>query len=784
MKITLRCIGLILLSLSRLSAQYTESGQPYSLRDKSEGVRSISRVDTLRLTPPSSERLRALREMSSDGESRVLRFAEGIETSITPATHGQWIKDAEGNQRWELTLKSEGARSLGLRFDRFVLPEGAKLYLRGRKGLLRGAYTRQSNQGGKSLNIAHFRGDFLTIELNLPSGVSPNEVDLYLGNVQYAYRDIYSTNEARASEQFNRMGEPFYNIRGTGLERLHCAPNVVAYPQYKRQARSVLLMAIEGNTMATGTLINNTNNDGTPYVLTAAHNVNRIYNKNYVARSKAEEIAKTIVFFFGFESPSADENIRGSEELTLSGAELVSYNIDADMALLKITGLPTRLDGTVGIPDYYNPYYSGWNLSPTPESQFYGIHHALASTKRVSIVRDNTLSLKDYSITKQDWQFEIDWVQKHWHIDAWEVGTTEAGASGSPLFDVNGLVIGGLSGGRSTCSSPYTDSYFAIHRTWDNAGIDTSLKPWLDPQGTGQTSLQGYDPNRVPLTRISEYYGSNTSSNKWTTYKKEDRTIGVGRLLRLSGSARPLGVYLQLGENEGIRSHTPQLEIALYPVREGEVEPIALWSTTLSQHTYLAYDASKMPLVESGQIRDAFVQANRTLGFDEVELFVPTTALADVPAGDYLLSVKTIDASPLDYPLLCALGRKQSLTSTYAGSYRYQTKDGKWHKGEAFSAQPWIDLLVLGDVEADMPIQKSAEEQAAIQSYYYQGKIYTYIKEQQAELSVYSLDGFLWKQQDLTSGEGTVDISELPQGYTYVVQIKGKQTKYSYKIIK
>lgn len=542
----------LLVSITSLSAQYRIAASPKSLSlGQDRQARSLTKLDTLEVAPPSAERLRLLGSSLVASEVRSLVFAESLPLDLSPTTHGQWQTAADGTQVWRLALRSRGAKTLGLHLDRYRLPLGAQLFVYSAGSGLRGAFTEANNNAGRELSIAHLRGETLSLELNIPSGIARSEVELHLGQLHYGALDVYEQGERmRASAESNVMGEPFYNHRGTGLQRLSCAPNAVGYPEYRAQARSVVLMVMEGKTMGTGALINNTRNDGTAYVLTAAHNVNRLYGGGIdtLKRDKqlaiVKKICQSVVFFFGFESPSRDQDLRGTEELTLSGAELVAYNTDADMALLRITGLPTNDAGQAYIPDYYNVYYSGWNISPRPVAPFYGIHHPLASTKRVCIAADQELRIVDYDLSVYQW------TQSHWRVLAWETGITEAGSSGSPLFDKDGAIIGGLSGGSSTCSNPTRDTYYAIHKTWTNTDPSRALKPWLDPDGTGATTLSGYDPHASAtgiISRISPYYGQSTKDLVWRSYQPISGVAGIGRTVSIKGSVQPLGVYLHLG---------------------------------------------------------------------------------------------------------------------------------------------------------------------------------------------------------------------------------------------
>lgn len=756
--LALACLG----SSLSLFAQYSEGGLPSSVRlGAGSSARAVLQTDTIRLTPPSLSELKRLEGGDSKSAYRPLRFAMPIKASISPQSSGQWRNEIDGSSSWRVTISSPGAVSLGLRFARYELPEGAKLFLHSSNGTWRGAYTEVLNSR-EGISFAHNMGDALTLELNLPQGVGRDRVQLELEEVQYGYRNaLRATPTGDESSTFNLAGEPFYNFRGNGLSRVACAPNVVGFPEYKEQARSVVLMVMEGNTIGTGVLINNANRDGTAYVLTAAHNLNRIYTLDPDTWAEVEKICKTIVFFFGFESPSTDQNLRGTEELTLSGAELVAYNTDADMALIKVK-LPS---GMTQIPDHYNPFFSGWNVSLSPRGTFYNIHHALASPKRLSIVAHNTLTLKDYSIEGQNW------IQKHWDIREWSTGTTEAGASGSPLFDGEGRIIGGLSGGRSTCDAPYGDSFFAIAQTWDNGNPRTSLKPWLDPHGSGVQNIAGYDPNQGmsrKLTRVSDYYASSTVNRSWSGYTAREGVSGLGRVIRLSGATEPLGIYIQIGKGN---ISTPNYKIRLTRLDGTMLSASPAWETELTHYNYQSYSEDTQ----------SFRPERRTIGLDNIELFVPSAISSTLPSGDYLLSIETSNDTKLDLPVLSEIYRTTS--TSYAHRAWSKKSGGSWEKDESKAQNLWIDLLVRGDVDPrGASLGREEDTERPYVSYYNGDIVYTYSKRGTAELRIYSIDGFLWRKEELKEGENQTNIGDLPRDTFFVIQIKGASGKHSYKI--
>ena len=71
---------------------------------------------------------------------------------------------------------------------------------------------------------------------------------------------------------------------------------------------------------------------------------------------------------------------------------------------------------------------------------------------------------------------------------------TEGGSSGSPLYDSLGRIIGTLTGGLASCSNQEDPDYygkFSYHWTSNGTADTAQLRPWLDPENTGVTSLNG-----------------------------------------------------------------------------------------------------------------------------------------------------------------------------------------------------------------------------------------------------------------------------------------------------
>ncbi|MBS3774803.1 MAG: T9SS type A sorting domain-containing protein, partial [Bacteroidales bacterium] len=101
-------------------------------------------------------------------------------------------------------------------------------------------------------------------------------------------------------------------------------------------------------------------------------------------------------------------------------------------------------------------------------------------------------------------------------VKEWDVGTTESGSSGSPLFNQNKRIIGDLSGGEATCEDPVNDYFARFDRSWDDFGIkEHQLKAWLDFDSTGFTRLNGYLPYDSIPSHLKVYYENQSNRLSW-----------------------------------------------------------------------------------------------------------------------------------------------------------------------------------------------------------------------------------------------------------------------------
>ncbi len=406
------------------------------------------------------------------------RFAHKFFTDIERGKDGVNYQLPDGRKVWQVGIRSKNAYSINLLFSEFHIPEGGQLFIyNSDRTQIIGSFTHENNSENNMLPTQPVQGDEIIVEYSEP-GNSSFEGRLKITEVNHDYKDI-----------FLKVGEPNVDSNTT----YPCMTDAVCSGiENKEIIRSTVLLIINGNTGCSGTLVNNTKNNQEPYLLTAMHCIN---SSEPVPRNMHfyEERSGTIVTFFNYQRSVCGSSMRGIESQSVAGAKPLAVIEKKDVALLRLNE---------SIPDYYNPYFAGWNIEenggPAPHTNF---HFPQKRLKKFGVF-DGELSIGSYATAYFD-------PMSHWKVSKWTSGATQGGSSGSPLFDASGLLIGSLTGGDSQCngSSPNNlPDYFSIlYKAWNYGAQDSiNLRVWLDPGATGITKLPGLDPFKSnPMIRIS-----------------------------------------------------------------------------------------------------------------------------------------------------------------------------------------------------------------------------------------------------------------------------------------
>lgn len=413
-------------------------------------------------------------ESSEQKKNDSYQFAIPVPVELNSSNSGCIIKEND-ESIWLLGIKSEGAKSLNLILDPYNLPEGAYIYIYdSKKTTIRGAFTSENNLTSEILPTMPVSGSELILECHFPDGYVP---DGAIGVSQVAHDYLGILGNSGSKDNRYGLSQPC-NID------INCSQG----DNYSDIKRSVCRMIVNGTELCSGVMLNNTNQQNIPYLLTAQHCI-----------SSESDAAKTI-FVFNYESPWCDgPDSRVSH--SLSGSTLNAMNESSDFSLVKLSKFP---------PFVYKPYLAGWDISGAVPLKSIIIHHPQGDVKKISIDNDPSVSSSFGTFASNAF----------WKILQWDAGTTEPGSSGAPLFDQNKRVTGILSGGDAICGRSVNDYFAKLSVSYGLSNeVDKQLKLWIDPSLSGVTVLNGRDPYTANnLTNDTLYNILSTETSSVTGY--------------------------------------------------------------------------------------------------------------------------------------------------------------------------------------------------------------------------------------------------------------------------
>jgi len=333
------------------------------------------------------------------------RAGVGYGVDINLADAGAWHDLPNGDRMWRMQISATDATNLALLFNHFELAIGAELYVYDVEGTnIQGPLTHLDNPASHRRSLK-FESESIILELYEPDLPTEYASKLSIDRVSYGYRP--------------KLTET------TGFE--DCYTNIACSiaDEWQTQSKSVVRLTIYDETgevwFASGYLVNNTCNDGIPYLITSFHNFD--FNDDCSLSSEERLTIDDTSFDFNYSRLECSPESELGEYTSIIGAEIVSECSATDMILLKLSTSPSNLVTLTGA----NPYLSGWDAaSLLNTSNAVVIHHAWGFPKKFSIDSDGISSTPPIGICGQ---------QERWKVTYESGFRIGKGASGSPLFD-------------------------------------------------------------------------------------------------------------------------------------------------------------------------------------------------------------------------------------------------------------------------------------------------------------------------------------------------------------
>lgn len=491
-----------------LSAQISYGGTPVSFEiDQQNAIEEIH-LDIPDLESKIAEDVERASFKYPPRDAVIVPLNKGLNNS------GNWTVLHNGDRLWQLQINGDQAKSLELFYNNFNLPIGSKLFVYSpdKKQLL-GAYNHNNNKQSNLFATDIIYGNTCIIEYYEPLAVM-GEGSFTITEVGYGYRDLRAMGGSQPCEV-----------------DIACSEG----DPWEEQINSVVRIRprINGDLFwCTGVIMNNTELDCKPYVLSALHCA-----LNGTQSTTADY--NLYKFYFKFQKPGCASG-NGSAAKTITGCSLKADSNDgggdtgSDFMLMELSE---------DIPADYDPYWAGWNRSSTSNGGGITIHHPAGDVKKISTYSSSPVTS---GWGTSNTHFRVNWVETE---NGW--GVTEGGSSGCPLFNNDGLVIGTLTGGGSFCEGVNPpngpedpDFYGKMSRHWASNPNPSAekLREWLDPSSDSGTAFLGssnpcgnVSTNDIEARKIFNVFPNPSNGELTIDFLNEDLRIETVRLIDSHG---------------------------------------------------------------------------------------------------------------------------------------------------------------------------------------------------------------------------------------------------------
>ncbi len=484
-------LAILLLSVIGLPAQIPIGGIPPSLEADKQELFSNSPIQKRALPDLDLQRI-----LDEDTSGPGIRFAAPLAVDLSLENAGEWTELPNGDRVWRLHINSRGAKALIAFYRDLFLPAGAELYMYAPGGeQVIGPYTAEDNPADGRFMTGLLYGEEAVIEYLEPAAVK-GQGRLRIDRVDHAYKPV-AQSERSGAREFGYGASLDCHIGADCDEGGRVS-------DLKNGVCRIIVVVEEGTGYCTGNLMNNTAEDGTPYIYTGFHCMDG-YTPIYTLWR----------FDFQYRVSGCAPAVNEPLFFSLTGSTFRAGRRENDFLLLELDQ---------AVPNNFSPHFMGWNRQATAPDTSYMFHHPRGDVQKVSrstqagnvfggpIFWDNDVT------TPKDHHFDIDFTE----------GNYEVGSSGAALINKNGQMVGHLNGGNpDTEACEFSQGWFGrLGLAWEGGGTsDTRLKDWLDPLGTDAMELGGLASEQPQMV-----------TGLIRTYFEQDPVGGVVVTLDLDGN--------------------------------------------------------------------------------------------------------------------------------------------------------------------------------------------------------------------------------------------------------
>ena len=539
---------------------------------------------------------------SGAGKPFIIGFGRDVAQTGTASATKQvlkWQATAAGGQVAAINFNSSGAKGLRIGLLVTQLPASATL-----RFYAKGAATAYEVTGAEVLRILAtnlaagdksdagrtywgpvLEGTNATLEIELPAGVGADAVDVSVPSVSHLFMSLKEGSEVAPQATYS-----------WGNDGLSCQVDVSCTTPLPAASHAVVWLAFSvgsGTGMCSGTLLNNSANNGIPYVLTASHCLSD------------QTTASSLYTETRYRSSSCNATSGNYYPTSSTGATLLYTAYNTDSTLLRLYGTPAA-----------GALFAGWDATTLPalNTPVLNIHHPKADAQRLSRGSVVEYLTRNPNVSTN---FSISTAANSTILGvALTVGLTESGSSGSGLFkgtDANPQLIGQLFGGQlASCAN---NPVYNVYGRFDVA-FKAGMSTWLSPTAPAP------NPNRQPVYR---FYNTQLNVYFYTIYATERDSIlatlsnvlvyegiafytsptaaaGFSPVYRFRNNTNGAYLYtISLTEYNSILQNYPQFVyegIAWYAEPSNAAGGLPLYRfLTSTSHIYTAYESERLAIL-------------------------------------------------------------------------------------------------------------------------------------------------------------------------------------------
>ncbi len=384
-------------------------------------------------------------EATLEDRSVPYRFAYAKAVNWNMENSGSWTNLANGDRLWILGITYEGAQSVSVTLGQLNMPKGGRLYLYSDNHLECIGPLTETDNSTQSITLPHVQGVTLFVEYYEPRQYR-GEGSLAVSFVAGAYRS-----SVQDFEPLQACNEWIYD------DELFATSSPI-------QSSVVHVLTDYGQRYATAVMVNNSANDGRPYVILPAQAL------------MAEP--SSLLFRFGFTNPHCIESLESCDFQFVSGAEVVVVDQNKGLALLELNKAPLS---------NWDAYYAGWHIGDHMETNHYCIQHPKGL-------------VKSYSHYVGEYMPVLQGSDVFMGLAGLGHGQSDGGSIGSPLFDEDLDLVGIFVGGNTRCGIPGgIDRFILLEEAW------SAFAPFLNPLQQASERLPGMElPDPIEVTEETD----------------------------------------------------------------------------------------------------------------------------------------------------------------------------------------------------------------------------------------------------------------------------------------